>query len=82
MLLALTVLYGQCMSLCCWLLRQVVDYKITNAVGSYSVVFSMYEPTLLVLTVGCRLQNCQCCWFLQCRIVNELAYDVGSYDGL
>ena len=70
MLLVLTVLYCQCVSLRCWLLRWVVNYKIANAVGSYSVVWAMYEPILLALTVGGRLQNYQCCWFLRCCIIN------------
>ena len=54
-LLGLTLMYGQCMAQCCWVLRWEWDYNFTSDAGSYTDVRPMHGPVLLGLTLGVEL---------------------------
>ena len=51
-MLGLTLMYGQCMAQCCWVLGWEWDYNFTSDAGSYADVQPMYGPVLLGLTLG------------------------------
>ena len=46
-MLGLTLMYGQCMAQCCWVLCWGWNYNFTSVVGSYADVWPMYDLVLL-----------------------------------